>query len=181
METIIETERLILRKWKDEDVEPFTRINQDPLVIEFLRGPMTREEAQNFIIWANEQIDCNGFGLWATTLKDTGELIGFIGLNRPNFTASFTPCVEIAWRLDSNHWGKGYATEGARAVLKFGFEKVHLNEIVAFTVPANKRSLRVMEKLGMQQDMNGTFQHPRLPLDHPLSCHVLYRIKASDL
>nr|WP_241208601.1 GNAT family N-acetyltransferase [Rickettsiales endosymbiont of Stachyamoeba lipophora] len=103
-----------------------------------------------------------------------------MGLNVPSFKANFTPCVEIGWRLSSKHWGKGYATEGARACLDYGFNKIDLNEILAFTVAANQRSIRVMEKLGMKRDSNSDFKHPKIPKEHRLSPHILYRIKKSD-
>jgi RimJ/RimL family protein N-acetyltransferase len=102
--------------------------------------------------------------------------IGYAGLSRPGFAAHFTPCVEVGWRLAAAHWNHGYATEAARAALRFGFEQASLAEIVSFTVPANTRSLRVMEKLGMRRDASGDFDHPLLPDGHPLRRHVLHRI-----
>jgi len=176
----IKTERLILRKWHEDDAEVFAAINQDEKVIEFLRGTMTLKDSQDFITRTNNFIDQHGFGLWAATIKETGELIGFVGLHIPDFESHFTPCVEIGWRLDSQHWGKGYATEGARAVLKIGFENFGLKEIVAITVTKNIRSRNVMEKIGMKYDKNGDFKHPKLPLDHPSSEHVLYRVSKKD-
>ena len=175
----IETERLILRSWIDADLEPYRKINNDEKVIEFLRGPMSLEECKNFIVMVNNNIEKLGFGLWAATLKDSEELIGFIGLHPPDFTAHFTPCVEIGWRLGSQHWGKGLATEGSRAVLKFAFEKTDLKEIISFTVPQNSRSISVMKKIGMHHDINGDFNHPKLPTGHRLERHLLYRIKNS--
>jgi RimJ/RimL family protein N-acetyltransferase len=180
----IETERLILRSWVDADLEPYHKINSDEKVIEFLRepmSPMSLEDCKNFIAMANNNIEKLGFGLWAATLKDSEELIGFIGLHPPDFTAHFTPCVEIGWRLGSQYWGKGLATEGARAVLKFAFEKTDLKEIVSFTVPKNLRSIAVMEKIGLQRDLNGDFNHPKLPTDHRLARHILYRIKNPNI
>ena len=173
---IIETQRLILRTWHDDDAEIFAKINQDPKVIEFLRGPMSLEEAKTFMEGTNRHINAHGFGLFAATLKETKQLIGFIGLNIPGFEAPFTPCVEIGWRLAHQYWGKGYAHEGAKAVLKFGFEKFDLKEIVAFTAINNIRSTRVMEKIGMQRDLEGDFAHPKIATDHKLSQHMLYRI-----
>jgi RimJ/RimL family protein N-acetyltransferase len=177
----IETERLILRSWIDADLEPYHKINNDEKVTEFLPGPASLERCKDFIAMANNNIEKLGFGLWATTLKDSGELIGFIGLHPPDFTTDFTPCVEIGWRLGSQYWGKGLATEGARAVLKFGFEKIGLKEIVSFTVPENSRSIAVMKKIGLQRDINGDFNHPKLPAGHRLSRHLLYRIKNPNI
>ena len=180
----IETERLILRSWIDADLEPYHKINNDEKVIEFLRepmSPMSLEDCKNFITETNRRIEKWGFGLWAATLKDSEELIGFIGLNIPDFETNFTPCVEIGWRLGSEYWDKGLATEGARAVLKFAFEKTDLKEIVSFTVPKNSRSISVMQKIGMQRDFNGDFNNPKLPTGHRLEKHVLYRIKNPDI
>lgn len=173
---IIETKRLILREWEGKDIEPFARINQDPKVLEFLEGPLTKEESSAWIKKINQGCKENGFGLWAAALK-TGELIGYVGINTCTFKADFTPCVEIEWRLGSQFWGHGYATEGAKAVLEYTFNKLNLKEIVAFTVPANIRSIRIMEKIGMERVLDGDFHHPNLSKDHPLSLHVLYRIK----
>jgi len=172
----IETERLILRQWRADDAEVFALINQDEKVIEFLRGPMSLNDSQEFITRTNNFINQHGFGLWAATIKETAELIGFVGLHIPDFESHFTPCVEIGWRLASQQWGKGYATEAAREVLKIGFENFGLKEIVAITVTKNIRSRNVMEKIGMTRDENGDFNHPKLPLDHPSVRHVLYRI-----
>ncbi|MBX9585945.1 MAG: GNAT family N-acetyltransferase [Gammaproteobacteria bacterium] len=180
MTTIIETERLILRAWEKEDAEGFFQINQDPKVIEFLRGPLTMDQVNDFISAVNSQGENYGYTLWAACLKETGELIGFIGLNYTDWESHFTPAVEVGWRLGSQYWGKGYATEGAKAALDYGFKKCDLKEIVSFTVPANIRSIRVMEKIGLKRDMNGDFAHPKLAADHPLSQHILYRLAKAD-
>lgn len=172
----ITTERLVLRSWQGNDALAFTAINQDEKVIEFLRGPLSLEECQNFILKANDHIAKHGFGLWAVEVKETAEMIGFVGLNIPDFESNFTPCVEIGWRLASHAWGKGYATEAAKTVLQIGFTNFQLKEIVSFTVPQNLRSIAVMEKIRMRRDFNGDFFHPKLALDHPLSQHILYRI-----
>src|SRR5262249_24364189 len=113
---IIETQRLILRDWSENDLEDFPQLNRDPKVLEFLSRPLSKEESLEWIKSINQHIKKNGFGLWAATLK-TGEFIGYIGLNIPTFEANFTPCVEIGWRLAHKFWGKGYAAEGAEAVL----------------------------------------------------------------
>lgn len=172
---IIETERLILRTWKEADAEAYYAINNDPKVIEYLRGKMTMDEVNDFISYANTHAEKHNYTLWAAELKSSSELLGFIGLNYTDFPAHFTPAVEVGWRLGSQYWGNGYATEGAVASLNYGFEKIGLKEIVSFTVPANKRSVSVMEKLGMKRDLEGDFAHPKLASDHPLSQHILYR------
>lgn len=173
---VIETDRLILRTWKEKDAEPYYQINQDPKVIEFLPGPITMEQANDFMVFMNTRGEQRGYTLWATELKETGDFIGFIGLNYTDWKAHFTPATEVGWRLGSQYWGKGYATEGAKACLAYGFEKIGLPEIVSFTVPQNLRSIRVMEKIGMKRDPKGDFEHPKLEPNHRLSKHVLYRI-----
>src|SRR3990167_3613695 len=142
---IIETERLILRTWKDEDADAFYRINQDPKVIECLLGTLTMEQVREFMQKCNRSFEEERFCLFAVELKSSHEMIGFIGLSEPPWESHFTPCVEVGWRLGSQYWGKGYATEGALAVLDYGFNKIGLSEIVSFTVPANVRSISVME------------------------------------
>ncbi len=173
---IIETDRLILRTWKTEDAEPYYQINQDPKVIEFLPGSITMMQAKDFISRMNDQGQEKGYTLWAAELKKNGDLIGFIGLNYTDWKAHFTPATEVGWRLGSQYWRKGYATEGAKACLAYGFKNVGLSEIVSFTVPENLRSIRVMEKIGMKRDITGDFAHPKLEPNHRLSKHVLYRI-----
>ena len=113
-----------MRTWELSDAQPYWIINQDVKVVEFLSGSMTMEEVKQFMDRANQQQETKGFTLWATELKETHELIGFIGLNYPNWDAHFLPAPEISWRLGSQFWGKGYATEGARAALAFGFNTI---------------------------------------------------------
>lgn len=180
MTKIIETERLILRTWRENDVYFYHQINQDKHVLEFLRFSLTLEQAQEFVGTANRHQDKHGYALWAVELKNTGALMGFIGLNYTDWKSHFTPAVEVGWRLGSQFWGKGYATEGARASLAYGFEHCGLKEIVSFTVPANTRSIRVMEKLGLRRDFDGDFFHPKVESGHKLSHHILYRIKAEN-
>jgi RimJ/RimL family protein N-acetyltransferase len=118
----------------------------------------------------------HGFGLFAAELIGDGTFIGYVGLSVPSFEAPFMPAVEIGWRVAFDHWGKGLATEGASTVVQYAFERLQLASLVSFTVPANLRSRRVMEKLGMVHDSADDFDHPRLPVDHPLRRHVLYRL-----
>lgn len=120
----------------------------------------------------------HGFTFYAAELRENAEFIGFIGLAVPSFHTHFTPCVEIGWRLAAAWWNRGLATEGARAVLGYAFGHLGMKQIVAFTVPANLPSRRVMEKLGMTRNPADDFDHPRLPERHPLQRHVLYRITA---
>jgi RimJ/RimL family protein N-acetyltransferase len=172
----LRTERLLLRRWRPEDREPFAAINADPRVMEHFPALLSRDESDASVDRIEGHFAQRGFGLWAVELPSVAPFIGFIGLSVPRIEAHFTPCVEIGWRLAADHWGRGYATEGARAALAFGFDELGLAEIVSYTVPANDRSRRVMEKIGMSHDEAGDFDHPLLPAGHPLSRHVLYRI-----
>jgi len=173
----LRTDRLLLRLWRDSDRLPFQQINADPHVMEFFPEPLTTEASDALFHRARQHFNRHGFGPFAVELIATGTFIGFIGLSVPRFEAHFTAAVEIGWRLAFEHWGNGLATEGARRVLTYGFEELGLNSIVSFTVPANLRSRRVMENIGMTHDPADDFDHPRLPEGHPLRRHVLYRIK----
>jgi RimJ/RimL family protein N-acetyltransferase len=168
--------RLILRNWQEEDLAPFAALNADHRVREFFPGLMTRQESDDSVKIMSDYIGKYGWGFWAASLIETGEFIGMIGLLNVHFKAHFTPAVEIGWRLAFEHWGKGYATEGAKASLKYGFETLALKEIVSFTTVDNIRSRHVMKKIGMHHDQNDDFDHPKLPEGHPLRRHVLYRM-----
>ena len=160
MTQIIETPRLILRPWQEGDVLPYYRLNQDPKVVEFLPSSITIDQTKSFIKKMNQQLVERDYTFWAVELKDGGDLLGFVGLNDTDFEASFTPAVEIAWRLASQYWGFGYATEAAKAVFDYGYKELNLKEIVSFTVPENKRSIRVMEKIGLSRDPQRDFLSP---------------------
>lgn len=176
----LHTSRLLLRRWRSNDREPFARINSDPRVMEYYPAPLTPAQSDALIGRIESHFEQHGFGLWAAELGSTGNLLGYIGLSipafpNPPFQTHSTPCVEIGWRLDADSWGHGLATEGARAVLHHAFTALALPEIVSFTTPANQRSIRVMEKLGMTRNPDDDFDHPNLPHGHPLRPHVLYR------
>ena len=174
---MLETERLRLRNWQPSDREPFAQINADPRVMEFLPKRLTREESDAMVERIESHFREKGFGLYAVELREGGRFIGYVGLHTPTFTAHFTPCVEIGWRLANDSWGRGLATEGALAVVRYAFENIGLDEIVSFTVPVNLRSIRVMEKIGMTRDADGDFEHPNLPEAHPLRRHVLFHLR----
>ena len=176
----IGTERLILRKWREGDREPFARMNCDPVVMEHFPALLSRQESDALVDRAEAHLEQHGYGPWAAELRESQEFIGYVGLVIPSFEASFTPCVEIGWRLAKEHWGKGLATEGARALVRHGFEIQRLLELVSFTVPANLRSRRLMEKLGMTRDPRDDFDHPSISEGHPLRRHVLYRIRRDE-
>jgi RimJ/RimL family protein N-acetyltransferase len=173
----IETDRLLLRTWQPEDREPFARLNADPEVMEHMITPLTREQSDNFVDRIEEHFAEHGFGVWAVEVPGVSPFVGFVGLMVPAFDAHFTPAVEIGWRLARDAWGQGYASEGARAALHEAFTTVGLDEVVSFTVPANLRSSRVMERIGMIRDPDEDFDHPRVPDGHPSKRHVLYRLQ----
>ncbi len=179
---LMETERLLLRTWQDKDVDPFAEMCADPVVMRYFPDVMTRQKCEHLIVRCIEKQEQDGFSMAPVEVRSTGEFLGFVGLNTPTYAAPlpFEPCVEIGWRLKQSSWGKGYASEAANAWLRFGFETIGLDEIVAFTIPANEPSQKVMTRIGMQRDRDGDFLHPSLPDDHPVAPHVLYRLARSD-
>jgi RimJ/RimL family protein N-acetyltransferase len=172
----IRTARLLLRRWRETDREPFAALNADPVVMEHYPRTFDRAASDAAVARIEAHLDEHGFGLWAVEVRGGAPFVGFVGLMTPSFEAHFTPAVEVGWRLAREHWGHGYATEAARAAVRVGFETFGLPEIVSFTVPANTRSRRVMERLGMTHDPADDFDHPNLPTGHPLRRHVLYRL-----
>jgi ribosomal-protein-alanine N-acetyltransferase len=176
----IHTERLRLRRWQESDLDPFATLNADPEVMELMAAPLTRAQSDAFVERIEATFDARGFGLWAVEVIETGTFAGFVGLWPPSFDAHFTPAVEVGWRLARHAWGHGYATEAARAATEDGFRRVGLTEIVSFTAVLNRRSQRVMERLGMTRDPAEDFDHPALPPGHRLRRHVLYRLPAPD-
>jgi RimJ/RimL family protein N-acetyltransferase len=167
-------ERVTLRSWRPDDLEPFAALNADVRVMEHYPAPLSRAESEAFVARVESHFAEHGFGLWAVEIRDVSPFVGYVGLSVPGFEAAFMPCVEIGWQLAAEHWGRGFATEAARVAVGFGFSAAGLDEIVSFTVPANRRSIAVMERLGMT--FAGEFEHPRLPPGHRLRRHVLYRL-----
>ena len=178
--TELTTERLLLRRWRESDKEPFAELNSDPVAMEHFPSTHTREQSDALVEHFDGAIDERGWGLWAVEVVASGDFIGFVGLNPPPWEAHFTPAVEIGWRLRRQHWGNGYATEAAQEALRFGFEDLDLEEIVSFTLPENRRSRAVMERLGMTHHPADDFEHPGLPEGHPMRLHVLYRVTRSS-
>jgi len=172
----VRTDRLILRRWRHSDREPFARLNADPRVMEFFPQPLSAGESDALADRIEAHFEERGFGLYAAELGEDGSFIGYVGLAAPRFSAHFTPAVEIGWRLDAAYWGRGLATEGAREIVRHAFEDLGLTALVSFTAPANVRSVRVMEKLGMTHDPADDFDHPGLADGDPLRRHVLYRL-----
>ena len=176
---VIETERLILRTWQDSDFRRFTLMNQDPLVMEFFPKTLSQEESADSYRRITDFIQQKGFGLFAAEEKGSEEYMGFIGFNQPTFSSYFTPCIEIGWRLDRRFWNRGFATEGAKACLAYGFSSLDFKEVVSFTSTINKKSINVMKKIGMAFD--GEFEHPNVEEGHPLRKHILYRISRPEM
>ena len=178
---MLETSRLLLRRFSEGDRAPFARINADPRVMEFMPACLSRRESDLLLDRIEDHFRKHNFGLYAVELRETRAFVGFVGLATPRFEAHFTPCVEIGWRLSADHWGRGLATEGARAVASHAFEVLRLDELVSFTSTANIRSRRVMERIGMTRDPSDDFDYPALPEGHPLRRHVLYRLRKQEI
>ncbi|MCB1107597.1 MAG: GNAT family N-acetyltransferase [Chlamydiia bacterium] len=179
----LQTDRLLLRFWKEKDLDPFAKLNSDPRVMEYFPAPLSRTESDQMVKRVQAQLEEKGWGLWAVSELKTENFIGFIGLHaveQSTFPVHFAPAIEVGWRLAFDYWGKGYATEGAKAALQYGFQSLCLNEIVSFTATQNKRSRKVMERIGMHHDPADDFDNPKLPEGHPLRRHVLYRIFAKE-
>jgi RimJ/RimL family protein N-acetyltransferase len=174
-----DTARLHLRQWRETDREPFARLNADPRVMEFLPHLLDRSASDAMFDRLQALIADRGWGLWAVETQADKQFIGYVGLHVPTADLPCSPCVEIGWRLARAYWGKGYATEAARAVLKVGFDRLFLPEIVSFTTISNYRSSAVMERLGMIRDAE-TFEHPSLAVGHPLREHCLYRLSQAQ-
>jgi RimJ/RimL family protein N-acetyltransferase len=170
---MLETERLILRRWLPRDLAPFAALNGDPEVRRHFPTTLERAESDALVARFEDSWEEDGFGLAAAERKEDGAFVGMVGLSRVRF-APLEGAVEVGWRLGRAHWGRGYATEAARAWLGRGFGAMRLAEVIAFTVPANVASRRVMERLGMRHDPARDFEHPALPDGHPLKAHVLY-------
>ena len=172
----LRTPRLVLRSWRDPDLPPFAAMNADPEVRRWFPGVLTRRESDDQAARLRLHDEEHGFGFWAVEVPGAAPFIGFVGLLAVRFPAPFTPAVEIGWRLARAHWGCGYATEAAAACLAHAFGPFGLSEVVAFTLPGNAASRRVMEKTGMSHDPVDDFDHPDLPDGHAMRRHVLYRI-----
>lgn len=172
----IHSERLILRPWLESDRQPFAEMSADPSVTEYLLPLNTREASDAWIDRQTAHFAAHGFCFFAVQTTDGGEFVGAVGLSRVGYDAHFTPAVEIGWRIARPFWGRGYASEAARAALRFSFDTLRLPEVVANAAVGNARSRRVMEKLGMSYDPRDDFDHPRVAEGHRLRRQVLYRM-----
>jgi RimJ/RimL family protein N-acetyltransferase len=177
---VLETERLVLRRWRDDDREPFAALNADPVVMEHFTQRLSRDESDAFVDRIEARFEANGYGLWAVEVKGGSPFIGYVGLAMGDFDAPFMPAMEVGWRLRRDAWGFGYATEAARAALGFGFADLGREEIDSWTAVGNVRSQAVMQRLGMRRDAACDFDHPRVPEGHPVRPHVLYRLTRAE-
>ncbi|MBO1752769.1 GNAT family N-acetyltransferase [Actinotalea sp. BY-33] len=174
----ITTDRLLMRGFTDADRDPFARMNADPRVMEHFVTPMTRDRSDAFVDRIIDHWSTHGWGLWALERRDTGEFIGYTGLWPVRFEAAFVPRVEVGWRLAAEHWGHGFATEAARAAVDHAFTTLGWPEVTSFTAVGNLRSQRVMERIGMRREPEWDFDHPAVPVGHPVRPHVFYRLRA---
>ena len=168
----------MLRQWKESDLEPFAEMNADPEVMCYFPAPMTRSESQDTLRRIQEEMDQLGWGVWAVEVD--GVFAGMVGLHVPSAQLPFAPCTEILWRLRKEFWGRGIACAAAREAVDYGFSQAGLEEIVSFTAMPNLRSIRLMERLGFERDVDGDFDHPAVPEGHELRRHVLYRKRRPD-
>ncbi|MFC4587731.1 GNAT family N-acetyltransferase [Sphaerisporangium corydalis] len=176
---MLETERLVLRRWREDDLRPFAEMNADPEVMEHFPATLTAAQSDALAGRIMAGFQDPGLGLWAVEIRSTGAFAGFTGLVWQTFPAHFTPAVEVGWRLARRAWGHGYATEAAAAALDHAFTE-GLSEAVSMTAVGNVRSQAVMRRLGMTRDPADDFQHPNVPEGGPLRPHVLYRLRAAD-
>lgn len=179
MALALRTPRLLLREWRDADLEPFAAMSADPEVMRYLLPFPDRAATDGWVAAARAHWREHGFGAWVVELPGEAPFVGAIGLSHVCWALPFAPAVEAAWRLARPYWGKGYAVEAARAAVEDGFARLRLGEIVAFTTPENRASRRVMARLGMRHDLaeDFDFDHPRIPPGHQLRRHVLYRLR----
>ena len=180
MSTTLSSERLILRPWREDDLDALAQLCADPEVMAHFPATLDRAGSAELLARLMAHQAEHGFTFWALQRREDAAFVGFTGLARVRFEAPFVPAVEIGWRLARPYWGQGYALEAARCALQFAFEDLQLDEVVSFTVPANQRSWGVMQRLGMRRDAAGDFEHPILPEGHPLRPHLLYRISRED-
>ena len=169
----IETPRLLLRDWKEEDLRTFTQMNQDSHVMEFFLKKLTKEESRDFYNRINQEFREYGYGLYAIERKEDHSFIGYTGFHRITFDVDFAPGIEIGWRIGHEYWNNGFVTEAGKACMEYAKEHLPFSTVWSFTSLPNKRSERVMQKIGMTKVKE--FPHPLVPVEHPLREHVLYR------
>ncbi|KQO47362.1 MULTISPECIES: GNAT family N-acetyltransferase [unclassified Frigoribacterium] len=179
---MLTTDRLLLRRWRESDREPFAALNADPEVMRYFPATRTRAESDAMVDRLDAAIEADGFGLWAVERRDSATFVGFVGLSRPTFDPALVGQVEIGWRLAREAWGQGFATEAAREAVRFAFDPsgADLPALISFTAAVNEPSRRVMRRLGMTHEPADDFEHPALPPGHELRPHVLYRLSRAS-
>jgi RimJ/RimL family protein N-acetyltransferase len=173
----LHTARCVLRQWQEPDLAPWADMNADAEVRRHFASVLSAADAYAEAGRCRAAIAQRGWGMWALELPGVLPFAGFVGLNVPHYDAPWIPAVEIGWRLSRAAWGRGYATEAAQAALRFGFERLGLDEVVAICVPDNAPSRRVMDRIGLVRDEAGDFDHPRIEPGHRLRRHLLYRAR----
>lgn len=169
------TPRLRLRNWQMEDLPHWIAMNSDSITLKYFARTDTKEESQASFERIKIDLELHDFGLWAAQEKQSGRFMGFIGLSRKTLEGiSFTPCIEIGWRLDREFWGRGYATEGALEVLKFGKESLKFDQIFSYTSRINTPSINVMKKIGLRARPELDFDHPKIQAGQRLRSHVVF-------
>lgn len=171
---LLTTDRLTLRRWREADRPAFHAMNADPRVMATIGPVMTRAQSDAFMNRIEAHFDEHGHGVWCVELD--GQPVGYTGFMVPWFRDG----VEIGWRIRSEFWGRGIATEAARRCVRYGFAELAFDEIISFTAVVNTNSRRVMAKVGLQYDPDGDFDHPSVPDGSPLKAHVLYRLPRTD-
>jgi len=179
MNFVLQSSRLLLRQWRDEDREPFASMNRDPHVMEYFPRLYSRQESDDFVSDNIKRISNDGWGAWAVEVIGQHAFVGYVGFAYP---AAWHPCagsIEIGWRLSHAHWGLGYATEAATLALNTGFDALGFNEVISFTSSCNLPSIAVMKKIGLIKDEHG-FEHPRIETSSRLCSHVIYRLNRAQ-
>ncbi|GAB5525626.1 MAG: GNAT family N-acetyltransferase [Roseivirga sp.] len=178
MDYLFQSPRLGFRTWQENDLPPFTELNADEEVMEFFPSTLSLQQTKEAIGRYQRHFKTHGFGWYAVDLLATDTFIGFIGFSKTEMDVSFSPCIEIGWRLAKPYWGKGLATEGAQICLNYGWHTLGFTEVYSFTASINQRSARVMKKLGMVYQ--GTFLHPKVEKGHSLEEHRLYKVSKPE-
>lgn len=174
----LRTQRLVMRRWHDADRAPFAAMNADPEVMRYFPALQDRAASDAFADRIEDLFEKQGFGLWALETSTDGAFIGFTGLNPMPEGVPGAGGMEVGWRLASRAWGHGYATEAARAALDVAFDGLRLEEVWSMTAILNVPSQRVMARLGMT--WHASFDHPRVPVGHPVRPHVVYRLARDE-
>ena len=175
----LETEHLTLRQWREEDLLIYSKISSNPEVMKFFPKLLSLEESNRAAQKFKGLIASRGWGFWAVELKKTGKFIGYAGLHSPSTQFPFSPCVEIAWRVEPSYWENGYVLEAGETILSCAFDKLMLDEVVYFTALQNNRVQKLMNTLGMK-DRNKPFSHPSFSDGNPFKEHRLYGLKREE-